>query len=138
MLTAVTLERAVRLQSIAATLGRAAADRPRSSRRAPAAEKYQDAFLDEYWAAWERRVERRERRAALGGRIDLQPQRPRGRAATSSRRSCCSTSSATAGLTGAKRSCDVQVCGTCTVLVDGLPVSSCTYLAAETDGRDGD
>ena len=38
-------------------------------------------------------------------------------------------------LTGAKRSCDVQVCGTCTVLVDGLPVSSCTYLAVETDGR---
>lgn len=38
-------------------------------------------------------------------------------------------------LTGAKRSCDVQVCGTCTVLVDGLPVSACTYLAAETDGR---
>ena len=39
-------------------------------------------------------------------------------------------------LTGAKRSCDVQVCGTCTVLVDGMPVSSCTYLAAETDGRE--
>ena len=33
------------------------------------------------------------------------------------------------GLTGAKRSCDVQVCGTCTVLVDGGPVSACTYLA---------
>jgi carbon-monoxide dehydrogenase small subunit len=40
------------------------------------------------------------------------------------------------GLTGAKRSCDVQVCGTCTVLVDGSPVSACTYLAVETDGRD--
>jgi carbon-monoxide dehydrogenase small subunit len=39
-------------------------------------------------------------------------------------------------LTGAKRSCDVQVCGTCTVLVDGVPVSACTYLAVETDGRD--
>lgn len=39
-------------------------------------------------------------------------------------------------LTGAKRSCDVQVCGTCTVLVDGRPTSSCTYLAVETDGRE--
>ena len=40
------------------------------------------------------------------------------------------------GLTGAKRSCDVQVCGACTVLVDGLPVSSCCYLAAHADGRE--
>jgi carbon-monoxide dehydrogenase small subunit len=40
------------------------------------------------------------------------------------------------GLTGAKRSCDVQVCGACTVLVDGGPVSSCTYLAVEADGRE--
>jgi carbon-monoxide dehydrogenase small subunit len=39
------------------------------------------------------------------------------------------------GLTGAKRSCDAQVCGTCTVLVDGGPVSACTYLAAEIRGR---
>ncbi|HLH67363.1 MAG TPA: (2Fe-2S)-binding protein [Solirubrobacteraceae bacterium] len=39
-------------------------------------------------------------------------------------------------LTGAKRSCDVQVCGTCTVLVDGGPVSACTYLAADADGRE--
>jgi carbon-monoxide dehydrogenase small subunit len=38
-------------------------------------------------------------------------------------------------LTGAKRSCDVQVCGACTVLVDGGPVSSCTYLAVDADGR---
>ena len=40
------------------------------------------------------------------------------------------------GLTGAKRSCDVQVCGTCTVLVDGGAVSSCTYLAFEAHGRE--
>jgi carbon-monoxide dehydrogenase small subunit len=38
-------------------------------------------------------------------------------------------------LKGAKRSCDTQVCGACTVLVDGLAVSACTYLAAEADGR---
>lgn len=39
------------------------------------------------------------------------------------------------GLVGAKRACDVQVCGACTVLVDGLPVSACTYLAVETRGK---
>ncbi len=38
------------------------------------------------------------------------------------------------GLVGTNRSCDVQVCGSCTVLVDGLPVSSCTFLANEADG----
>jgi aerobic-type carbon monoxide dehydrogenase small subunit (CoxS/CutS family) len=40
------------------------------------------------------------------------------------------------GLTGAKRSCDVQVCGACTMLVDGLPVSSCCFLAADAAGKD--
>ena len=35
------------------------------------------------------------------------------------------------GLKGAKRSCDMQVCGACTVLVNGRAVSSCTYLAFE-------
>jgi len=39
------------------------------------------------------------------------------------------------GLKGTKRSCDVEVCGACTVLVDGLPVSSCTTLAADVDGK---
>lgn len=39
------------------------------------------------------------------------------------------------GLTGAKLSCDSQVCGACTVLVDEAPISACSYLAAETDGR---
>ena len=40
------------------------------------------------------------------------------------------------GLKGAKRSCDSQVCGACTVLVDGAAVSACTYLAVEADGRE--
>lgn len=39
------------------------------------------------------------------------------------------------GLTGTKRSCDIQVCGACSVLLDGLSVSACTTLTAELDGR---
>jgi aerobic carbon-monoxide dehydrogenase small subunit len=39
-------------------------------------------------------------------------------------------------LKGARRSCDMQVCGACTVLVDGAPVSACTYLAVEVAGRE--
>ena len=39
------------------------------------------------------------------------------------------------GLVGTKLSCDMQVCGACTVLLDGRPVSSCTTLALEADGR---
>ena len=38
-------------------------------------------------------------------------------------------------LTGVKISCDMQVCGACTVLVDGAPVSACTYLAYEARDR---
>lgn len=38
-------------------------------------------------------------------------------------------------LTGTKRSCDLQVCGACTVLLDDRAVSACTTLAAEMDGR---
>jgi len=39
------------------------------------------------------------------------------------------------GLTGVKQSCEVEVCGSCTVLIDGAPVSSCCYLAGDIDGR---
>lgn len=38
-------------------------------------------------------------------------------------------------LTGVKISCEMQVCGSCTVLVDGLPVSACTFLAYEARDR---
>lgn len=39
-------------------------------------------------------------------------------------------------LKGAKRSCDMQVCGACTVLLDGQPVSACCTLAYEARGRE--
>lgn len=38
-------------------------------------------------------------------------------------------------LTGTKRSCESEVCGACTVLVDGQPVSACSYLAFEAHGK---
>ncbi|MCL2585586.1 MAG: (2Fe-2S)-binding protein [Streptosporangiales bacterium] len=39
------------------------------------------------------------------------------------------------GLTGTHRGCDTTNCGACTVLVDGVPVKSCTMLAVQVDGR---
>ena len=36
---------------------------------------------------------------------------------------------------GAKRSCDLQVCGACTVLLDGKAVSSCTVPAFEARNK---
>jgi aerobic-type carbon monoxide dehydrogenase small subunit (CoxS/CutS family) len=38
------------------------------------------------------------------------------------------------GLTGAKHMCDRGVCGSCTVIIDGRSVLSCTTLAAECEG----
>ena len=40
------------------------------------------------------------------------------------------------GLTGAKLGCDIQVCGACTLLVNGKPVSACSMLAVDADGCD--
>jgi carbon-monoxide dehydrogenase small subunit len=39
-----------------------------------------------------------------------------------------------AGLTGTKIGCDTSQCGSCTVLVDGVSVKSCTCLAVQADG----
>ena len=39
------------------------------------------------------------------------------------------------GLPGTKHGCELGECGTCTVLVDGVPVLSCLILAAEMEGR---
>ena len=38
-------------------------------------------------------------------------------------------------LNAAKFGCGLAQCGACTVLVDGLPVSACSYLAYEVNGR---
>jgi carbon-monoxide dehydrogenase small subunit len=42
----------------------------------------------------------------------------------------------TLGLTGTHWGCDTSNCGVCVVLFDGLPVKSCTVLAAMADGHD--
>jgi carbon-monoxide dehydrogenase small subunit len=39
-------------------------------------------------------------------------------------------------LTGTNVGCDTSSCGSCTVLLDGESVKSCTMLAAQADGRD--
>lgn len=40
-----------------------------------------------------------------------------------------------AGLTGTHWGCDTSNCGTCVLWMDGVPVKSCTVLAAMADGR---
>ena len=42
----------------------------------------------------------------------------------------------TLGLTGTHWGCDTSNCGTCVVLLDGVPVKSCTVLAAMAEGHE--
>jgi carbon-monoxide dehydrogenase small subunit len=41
----------------------------------------------------------------------------------------------TLALTGTNVGCDTSQCGSCTVLIDGKAVKSCTVLAVQADGR---
>jgi aerobic carbon-monoxide dehydrogenase small subunit len=41
-----------------------------------------------------------------------------------------------AGLHGTHVGCDTTSCGVCTVLLDGVPVKSCTMFAVMADGRE--
>jgi carbon-monoxide dehydrogenase small subunit len=40
------------------------------------------------------------------------------------------------GLTGTNVGCDTSTCGSCTVLLDGESVKSCSLLALQADGRE--
>ncbi len=40
------------------------------------------------------------------------------------------------GLTGTHIGCDTTSCGACTVLLDGVPVKSCTVFAVQAEGRE--
>jgi aerobic-type carbon monoxide dehydrogenase small subunit (CoxS/CutS family) len=50
-------------------------------------------------------------------------------------RSLLSVLRAELGLTGTKEGCDDSECGACMVLIDGLPINSCSYLALQCAGR---
>jgi len=39
-------------------------------------------------------------------------------------------------LTGTHIGCDTTSCGACTVLLDGTPIKSCTFLTVQADGRE--
>src|SRR5213592_58738 len=57
VLTAITLERAARLQSIASALGELRPIAPELAQELMPI-KYRDEFVEEYWAAWQRQVRR--------------------------------------------------------------------------------
>jgi L-fuculose-phosphate aldolase len=57
VLSAITLERAIRLQAIASALGELRPI-PKEIAESMFGDKYQERFLDEYWAAWIRRARR--------------------------------------------------------------------------------
>ena len=40
------------------------------------------------------------------------------------------------GYVSVRRGCDTTSCGVCTVLLDGNPVASCSYLAIRADGHE--
>lgn len=40
------------------------------------------------------------------------------------------------GLTGTHIGCDTTSCGACTVLVDGVPMKSCTMFAVQVEGKE--
>ncbi len=42
----------------------------------------------------------------------------------------------TLGLTGTHIGCDTSSCGACTVLLDGVPVKSCTLFAVQAEGHE--
>ena len=42
----------------------------------------------------------------------------------------------TVGLTGTHHGCDTTSCGVCTVLVDGVPMKTCTMFAVQADGHE--
>ena len=40
------------------------------------------------------------------------------------------------GLTGTKEACDTGECGSCAVLMDGIPINSCLVLALDARGKE--